>query len=134
MVQGVGNRMMKLIFPKREWPLLTIVLPMALFLSSCTEQEQVSETSSKNMIADSNPSVVEVIEKAETLYAQAVEKEHGWTITTVHIKTAREALAAGHTEEAIDAADRALRTAEASLSQAEREGNAWQARVLKAKK
>jgi hypothetical protein len=94
----------------------------------------VSETSSKNMIADSNPSVVEVIEKAETLYAQAVEKEHGWTITTVHIKTAREALAAGHTEEAIDAADRALRTAEASLSQAEREGNAWQARVLKAKK
>lgn len=126
--------MMKLIFPKREWPLLTIVLPMALFLSSCTEQEQVSETSSKNMIADSNPSVVEVIEKAETLYAQAVEKEHGWTITTVHIKTAREALAAGHTEEAIDAADRALRTAEASLSQAEREGNAWQARVLKAKK
>ncbi len=75
-------------------------------------------------------SVEETLARAEQIHAQALELEHGWSVTEPFIEEARAALEAGDMESAAAIAERALLTAEQSLKQGQEEKTAWQDRVL----
>jgi len=83
--------------------------------------------------ATSMMSVNEIITQVEEVHLAARKREHAWTITEKHLRNAREALATGNMEAALVSAQRALKTAKASLSQAENESTAWKGRLLKTK-
>ena len=83
-------------------------------------------------VSASEPNAVTVeslITQAETLYAEAQEREHAWLATRHSIVEARAALSAGQLDTAMSAAERALYAAQASLNQADRERSAWPERV-----
>lgn len=128
MALRLGSNFMSFRFLKKN---LSVIL--AVLLVSCAEPKDDKALSSQVENANSNTRVLEILEKAEKVHEHAVMKEHAWTVTVNHIQAARNALASGDTEDALLSANRALLTANASLSQADREEKAWQARVLKTK-
>ncbi|MFT7685172.1 MAG: hypothetical protein ACI9FB_000515 [Candidatus Azotimanducaceae bacterium] len=128
MVQQVGSNLMNFTALKK-----TLIFMLTLLLVSCTEPKEIQDTSMNKVNIRLDPSVIEILENAEKIHKQASDREHAWIITTKHVQTSREALAAGHTEEALISANRALLTAKASLNQADTEETAWKARVLKPK-
>ena len=128
MALRLGSNFMSFRFLKKSLSVIVAVL-----LVSCAEPKDDKALSSQVENANSNTRVLEILEKAEKVHEHAVMKEHAWTVTVNHIQAARNALASGDTEDALLSANRALLTANASLSQADREEKAWQARVLKTK-
>ncbi|MBL4682069.1 MAG: hypothetical protein JKY88_15270 [Pseudomonadales bacterium] len=112
-----------------------ISICMITLLAACGDSGNQVKSAERGQAPQENTapksSVAEIIAEAEKVYAAAKEREHAWTITRKHIKKAREALSAGHTEAALESAERALSTAQASLIQAKRESVAWKERVLK---
>ncbi|MCH7743894.1 MAG: hypothetical protein IIB71_14660 [Proteobacteria bacterium] len=70
-----------------------------------------------------------ILDRARAAYKAAKEKDHAWIVTARLLVSANEALIAGDTETAMVDAKRALFTAQASVAQAEKEGNDWQTRV-----
>ncbi len=67
------------------------------------------------LLAADRASVEETLARAEQIHAEALELEHGWSVTEPFIEEARAALEAGDTESAAAIAERALLTAEQSL-------------------
>ena len=117
---------------------LLAVISLSLIVVGCTESETLKrEVPADKAVAGNssagNSSVSEnaagVLASAKSVYAEAKGKEHSWTITARMIETAEKALATGDEDAAMIAAKRALFTAEASLTQAETQESAWQARV-----
>jgi len=129
MARRVGSKAMN----KLTKSLISIC--MITLLAACGDSGHQVESAEQGQVHQENTapksSVAEILAEAERVYALAKEREHAWTITRKHIKKAREALSAGHTEAALESAERALNTAKASLTQAERESVAWKERVLK---
>jgi hypothetical protein len=82
------------------------------------------------LLAASDDEVLAVLELAEARYSEALALEHGWSVTEPLMQEAREALAAGDSEAALELAERALLTAEQALRQADEEKRAWQQRAL----
>lgn len=70
-----------------------------------------------------------ILDRARAAYKAAKEKDHAWIVTARLLVSANEALIAGDAETAMVDAKRALFTAQASIAQAEKEGNDWQTRV-----
>jgi len=128
MALRVGINFMNFRFLNRSLSVIAAVL-----LVSCAEPKEDKALNSQAENINSNTSVLEILEKAEKVHEHAAIKEHAWTVTVNHIQAARNALASGDTEDALLSANRALLTANASLSQADREEKAWQARVLSTK-
>ena len=73
--------------------------------------------------------VEQVLAKAETTLQAARNAGSAWTSTDKLMAEARDALAAGDGEAAMELAQRALLTAERALEQPQLDANAWQARV-----
>ncbi|MDA0977961.1 MAG: hypothetical protein O3B72_05340 [Proteobacteria bacterium] len=69
------------------------------------------------------------LEAAEAVYEQARAAQNSWVMTPRLISEARQALAADDVETAAELAERAYRSARASVEQAEREKLAWRGRV-----
>ncbi|MFT7289036.1 MAG: hypothetical protein ACI87W_003163 [Halieaceae bacterium] len=74
--------------------------------------------------------VLETLDRAAELHQQALELEHGWSVTEPLLQEARESLVAGDLEAAQALSARALLTAGQSLEQARREATAWESRVV----
>ena len=70
-----------------------------------------------------------VLMRAESAYRVAKEKDHAWIVTDRLLASANAALTAGNEERAMVDAKRALFTAQASIAQANKEGNDWRSRV-----
>ena len=112
---------------------LLTVISLSLIVVGCTESETLKrEVPADKAVAGrsaAHENAAGVLAKAKSIYAEAKGKEHSWTITARMIETAEKALATGDEDAAMIAAKRALFTAEASLTQAETQETAWQARV-----
>ena len=106
---------------------------LSLMIVGCTESETLKREVPADKNVSSRSSVSEdaasVLARAKSIYAEAKVKQHSWTITARMVEAAEIALATGDEETAMIAAKRALFTAEASLTQAETQDAAWQARV-----
>jgi len=111
-----------------------------LMMSGCTESETltrelpgntgaINKGATNNGAVEAREGAAEILLKAELVYLKAKEKQHAWSITTRMMEDAEKALSSGDEKAALNAATRALFTAEASLAQAESQAIAWQARV-----
>lgn len=75
----------------------------------------------------------QLLTQAESLHQQAQKDFHGWAVTPKLITESKQAIEDGNLEKATTLAQRAIRTAAASVSQAEREKKDWQARLPETK-
>lgn len=111
-----------------------------LLMTGCTESETltrelpgntraINRGATNNGAVEASEGAAEILLKAKLVYLKAKEKQHAWTITARMMEAAEKALASGDEKAAVNAATRALFTAEASLAQAESQAIAWQARV-----
>lgn len=116
-----------------------------LMMTGCTESETLTRElpgntgainkgatnngATNNDAVEASEGAAEILLKAKLVYLKAKEKQHAWSITTRMMEAAEKALASGDEKAAVNAATRALFTAEASLAQAESQAIAWQARV-----
>ncbi len=80
-------------------------------------------------LAADKGSVAATIAQAEQKQQQARTMEYAWSVTNDYIAEARSLLEAGDVDAADAAAQRALKSVNASLEQAATEAEAWQARV-----
>ena len=83
----------------------------------------------KPVLAADKDAVAATIAQAQQKQEQARDKQYAWSVTNDYIAEARKLLEAGDVDAASEAAQRALKSAEASLEQAATEPQAWQARV-----
>ena len=74
-------------------------------------------------------SVSEQIRQAEYLHEEARTVDHGWVITRKLIEQAKVALADEQLISADELSKRALRTAQASVTQSIKEEEVWRARI-----
>jgi len=103
-----------------------------LMITGCGESETLKRETTATARGNDNShdqGAASVLAEAEMIYAKAKEKQHSWTITAKMIDATKKALAEGDENAAMIAAKRALFTAEASLTQAQSQEVAWQARV-----
>ena len=74
--------------------------------------------------------VANLISEAERLNSEARAKHNAWTPTGKFIEEARSAMAAGHSDKARVAAERAIMLATASIEQADHQQADWKTRQL----
>lgn len=80
-------------------------------------------------LAVDSDGVAAMIERAEAKQEEARHQRHAWSSTNDYIAEARALLDAGEVGPAEAAAQRALKSVNASLQQAAAESTAWQARI-----
>ncbi len=100
-----------------------ICLAAATFLLLATPAAQVAAQQVR--VAD----VEATMAQAEAALAKAAEMGHAWSVTRALLDEASTQLASGEPEAAMENARRALLTADQAVEQAERERDAWRARV-----
>lgn len=108
-----------------------------LMTVACTQPDQDTTATAAGSVNETLTSatgiavedIQPILDRARAAYKAAKEKDHAWIVTARLLVSANEALIAGDAETAMVDAKRALFTAQASIAQAEKEGNDWQTRV-----
>jgi hypothetical protein len=85
--------------------------------------------SAQPALAADADAVAATIAQAQQKQQQARDRQYAWSVTNDYIAEARRLLDAGDVDAAAAVAQRALKTASASLEQSAAEANAWPARV-----
>ena len=107
---------------------LTLIGILTLLLVACAEPDSGSGSGDKT-VSDKPMSVLDIIDEAQAAHETAIEQDHAWTKTSQLLASAKDKLASGDESAAMEDAQRALFTANASVAQANREKNAWKGRV-----
>ena len=116
---------------------LIVSTGLLLLVLGCAEPGRNAEVGTSDSVdesvdvQDASNDVRSILGQAESAYAAAEAKNHAWVITGRLLTSASEALEAGNEAAAMVEAKRALFTAQASVTQANKEETAWRGRVPK---
>jgi len=113
----------------QRFPYWLVFVLLVVFGSAASQAQNPAVPSAAAAPVDPD-SVAELIDRAEASQHKAAELRAEWLATAGLIKQARQEAALGHFDAAADLAELARLQGDLAAAQAERESDAWRARVI----
>lgn len=113
----------------QQFPYRLVFVLLVVFGSAASQAQNPAVSSAAASPADAD-SVAELIDRAEASQRKAARLRAEWLATAGLIAQARQEAAQGHFDAAADLAELARQQGDLAAAQAERESDAWRARVI----